>query len=85
MRVLVIGSGGRESALAWACRRHGHDVAVEVALAPDARADLVIVGPETALAAGVADECKRRRIPCFGPTAELARLESSKGFARALA
>ncbi|HZX56192.1 MAG TPA: phosphoribosylamine--glycine ligase, partial [Ilumatobacteraceae bacterium] len=84
MRVLVIGSGGRESALAWACRRHGHDVAVEVALAPDARADLVIVGPETALAAGVADECKRRRIPCFGPTAELARLESSKGFARAL-
>src|SRR5262245_55597174 len=85
MRVVVIGTGGREAALAWACRRHGHDVTVEASLAADARADLVIVGPETALAAGVADECKRRRIPCFGPTADVARLESSKGFARAVA
>ena len=85
MRVLVIGSGGRESAIAWACRRHGHEVTITAQLAPDATADLVIVGPETALAAGVADECKRRRIPCFGPTAELARIESSKGYARELA
>jgi phosphoribosylamine--glycine ligase len=85
VKVLVIGSGGREAALAWACRRHGHDVTIEATLAPDAGADLVIVGPETALAAGVADECKRRRIPCFGPTADVARLESSKGFARELA
>ena len=85
MRVLVIGSGGRESAIAWACRSHGHEVTITSELAPDATADLVIVGPETALAAGVADECKRRRIPCFGPTAELARIESSKGYARELA
>ena len=85
MRVLVIGSGGRESAIAWACTRHGHDVSITAALAPDAVADLVIVGPETALAAGVADECFRRRIPCFGPTAELARLESSKSYTRELA
>jgi phosphoribosylamine--glycine ligase/phosphoribosylaminoimidazole synthetase len=85
MRVLVIGSGGRESAIAWACRRHGHEVTVVADLAPDSTADLVIVGPETALAAGVADECTRRRIPCFGPTAELARIESSKGYARELA
>ena len=70
MRVLVIGSGGRESAIAWACTRHGHEVSVKAELAPDAAADLVIVGPETALAAGVADECFRRRIPCFGPTAD---------------
>ena len=85
MRVLVIGSGGRESAIAWACRRHGHEVTIAADLAPDALPDLVIVGPETALAAGVADECRRRRVPCFGPTADLARIESSKGYARELA
>ncbi|MBK5333412.1 MAG: phosphoribosylamine--glycine ligase [Ilumatobacteraceae bacterium] len=85
MRVLVIGSGGRESAIAWACRGHGHEVTIAADLAPDAKPDLVIVGPETALAAGVADECRRRRVPCFGPTADLARLESSKGYARELA
>lgn len=85
MRVLVIGSGGRESAIAWACRRRGHEVTIGTDLAADAAPDLVIVGPETALAAGVADECLRRRIRCFGPTADLARLESSKGYARELA
>ena len=85
MKVLVIGSGGREAAIAWACRRHGHEVAIAPALAPDAVPDLVIVGPETALAAGVADECRRRRVACFGPTADLARIESSKGYARELA
>ena len=87
MRVLVIGGGGREQAIAWACRHHGHDVR----LAPDLGdaspddTDLVFPGPEAALAAGVADECARRRIPCFGPTAELARLEASKTYARELA
>ena len=87
MRVLVIGGGGREQAIAWACRHHGHDVR----LAPDLGAaspddtDLVFPGPEAALAAGVADECARRGIPCFGPTAELAQLEASKTYARELA
>jgi phosphoribosylamine--glycine ligase/phosphoribosylaminoimidazole synthetase len=85
VKVLVVGSGGREQAIAWACRRYGHDVTI----APELRAldepDLVIPGPEAALVAGVADECARRGIPCFGPTAELARLESSKGYARELA
>jgi phosphoribosylamine--glycine ligase/phosphoribosylaminoimidazole synthetase len=85
VKVLVIGAGGRESAIAWACRRHGHEVTINADLPPDAIADLVIVGPETALAAGVADECKRRRIPCFGPIAAVARLESSKSYARELA
>ncbi|MGH9135463.1 MAG: phosphoribosylamine--glycine ligase, partial [Acidimicrobiales bacterium] len=47
--------------------------------------DLVIPGPEAALVAGIADECARRGVPCFGPTAELARLEASKGYARELA
>ena len=67
-----------------------HDATVTTSRSPprslaDASADLVIVGPETALAAGVADECFRRRIPCFGPTADLARLESSKSYTRELA
>jgi phosphoribosylamine--glycine ligase/phosphoribosylaminoimidazole synthetase len=87
MKVVVIGSGGREQAIAWACRRHGHETTLLPEL-PDQgedQPDLVIPGPEAALVAGVADECARRGIPCFGPTAELARLESSKAFARDLA
>jgi phosphoribosylamine--glycine ligase len=86
MRVLVVGGGGRESALAWACRRHGHDaiVAPELGTAGPADFDLVVPGPEAVLAAGIADECSRRGLPCFGPTATLARLESSKSWARAL-
>ena len=89
MKIVVIGSGGRESAIAWACRRHGHEVTIRPTLAArhptDVTPDLVIVGPETALADGVADECRRRSLPCFGPTAEVAKLESSKGYARQLA
>ena len=85
MKVLVVGSGGREQAIAWACRRHGHDVTIAPELTSADEPDLVIPGPEAALVAGLADECARRGIPCFGPTAELARLESSKGFARQLA
>ena len=87
MRVLVIGAGGREQAIAWSCGRSGHDVRVADDLgdaAPD-DTDLVIPGPEAALVAGVADECARRGIACFGPTADLARLEASKGYARQLA
>jgi phosphoribosylamine--glycine ligase/phosphoribosylaminoimidazole synthetase len=87
MRVLVVGSGGREQAIAWACRRHGHDVRLQADLG-DASVDdtdLVIPGPELALAAGIGDECARRNIACFGPTADLARLEASKGEARELA
>jgi len=87
MRVLVIGGGGREHAIAWACRHHGHEVRLAGGLgdaSPD-DTDLVIPGPEAALVDGVADECARRSLPCFGPTAELARLESSKSHARELA
>lgn len=87
MRVLVLGSGGREQAIGWACRRHGHDVrlAAELGSASPSDTDLVVPGPEALLAAGVADECAVRDLPCFGPSAALARLEASKGYARELA
>ena len=45
------------------------------------RYDLVVVGPEVPLAAGVADELTAARVPVFGPTRAAARLESSKSFA----
>jgi phosphoribosylamine--glycine ligase len=106
MRVLVLGSGGREHALAWMAARSplvdevvcapGNDgmrgdarlVPIDlgdldavVQLARDERADLVIVGPEDPLAAGVADRLAAAGIRVFGPSAEAAQLESSKLFA----
>ena len=51
-------------------------------LAVSIGADLVIIGPEAPLVAGVADAVRARGIACFGPTAEAARLEGSKAFAK---
>ena len=109
MRTLVVGGGGREHALAWACRRDcplstvfclpGNagtatiatnlpgsptDVAGVVRAARENRIDLVVVGPEQPLAAGLVDALAQAAIPVFGPTAAAARIESSKAFAKDL-
>ncbi|WP_030762827.1 phosphoribosylamine--glycine ligase [Streptomyces sp. NRRL F-2664] len=52
------------------------------ALAADIGADLVVVGPEAPLVAGVADAVRAAGIPVFGPSAEAAQLEGSKAFAK---
>jgi phosphoribosylamine--glycine ligase len=46
--------------------------------------DLVVVGPEAPLVAGLADECAAAGVACFGPSAAAARLEGSKAFAKEL-
>jgi phosphoribosylamine--glycine ligase len=61
------------------------DPAAVVAAARDWRADLVVVGPEAPLAAGVADALVAAGIPVFGPTAAAARIESSKAFCHEVA
>ena len=48
------------------------------------RIDLAVVGPETPLAAGLADRMRRSGVPTFGPSADAARIESSKAFAKDL-
>ncbi|QZY28862.1 phosphoribosylamine--glycine ligase [Nocardioides coralli] len=107
MRTLVIGTGGREHALARALSRdpgveevHAapgnpgmatvatcHDVDPMsgdgvAALAEKLGADLVVIGPEAPLVAGVADAVRQRGIACFGPSREAAELEGSKAFAK---
>jgi phosphoribosylamine--glycine ligase len=60
----------------------GDDLDAIVALARSERVNLVVVGPEDPLVAGLADRLRDAGIPCFGPTAAAARLEGSKSFAR---
>jgi phosphoribosylamine---glycine ligase len=60
------------------------DGAAVVALAADVDADLVVVGPEAPLVAGVADAVRAAGIACFGPSRAAARLEGSKAFAKSV-
>ena len=61
------------------------DVAGQVALAREIAADLVVVGPEAALEAGLADALAEIGVPCFGASARAARIETSKSFMKAFA
>ena len=109
MKILLLGSGGREHALADALSRE--NTAVELiagpgnpgianlarlvsvkaddpqavaALAEQEQVDLVLIGPEAPLAAGVVDYLQQRRIPAFGPTMGAATVETSKADTKAL-
>ncbi|MFN7956717.1 MAG: phosphoribosylamine--glycine ligase [Holophagaceae bacterium] len=107
MKILLLGSGGREYALALKLR--ASETPVELVSAPGSdalaelgrcvkldleqpasvaewcaahRPDLVVVGPEVPLVAGVGDAVRALGIPCFGHDAATARLEGSKAFAK---
>ena len=111
-RILLVGGGGREHALAWklAAEPGVNDVVVapggdgigteprvtlervevtdSAGLAAIARrhaVELAVIGPEVALAAGVADELLAAGVPTFGPSKAAARIESSKAFCREVA
>lgn len=58
------------------------DVPGLLALAREMAADLVVIGPETSVEAGLADALAEAGIPCFGPTARAGQLESSKAFTK---
>jgi phosphoribosylamine---glycine ligase len=108
LRVLVVGSGGREHALVDAvsrseyvsdviavpgnvgmenlCRRvpeiQADDIDAIVGLAKEERAGLVVVGPEVPLVGGIVDRLAEEGILAFGPSADAAILEGSKGFTK---
>ena len=109
MKVLLVGSGGREHALAWklaqapgleslhaapgnpGIARLGdcHPVRAEdgeslLGLARSLDIDLVVIGPEAPLVAGVADLLRRNGVAVFGPGRAAARIEGSKSFAKAV-
>jgi phosphoribosylamine---glycine ligase len=109
MHVLLLGSGGREHALAWkiaasplvtklwcapgnaGIAREAECVALDIAdhaavidFCKRNSVELVVVGPETPLAAGIVDDLANAGIKGFGPSKQAARLEGSKGFTKAL-
>ncbi|KAB2729616.1 phosphoribosylamine--glycine ligase [Brucella intermedia] len=109
MKVLLIGSGGREHALAWKlaasplleklyCAPGNPGIATVaelvdisaddhkalIAFAKDKKIDLVVVGPEAPLVAGLSDEMRSEGIRVFGPSKAAAQLEGSKGFTKDL-
>jgi phosphoribosylamine--glycine ligase len=109
MNILILGSGGREHALAWKIATSPlmtklycapgnagiardaecvgvdiNDHAAVIAFAKEKSIDLVVVGPEAPLCAGIVDDLEAAGIKAFGPTKWAARLEGSKGFTKDL-
>ncbi len=109
MNILILGSGGREHALAWKiaaspltdklyCAPGNAGIAQEAecisvdindhaavtAFAKEKKIDLVVVGPEAPLCAGIVDDLEAAGVKAFGPTKWAARLEGSKGFTKDL-
>ncbi|MFN4057050.1 MAG: phosphoribosylamine--glycine ligase [Roseinatronobacter sp.] len=107
MNILVLGSGGREHALAWAIMQNPKcdrlicapgnagmaaiaecadldilDRSAVVSFCEETAIDLVVIGPEGPLAAGVADRLREAGLLVFGPSAAAARLEASKAFTK---
>lgn len=109
MKVLIVGSGGREHALAWKVAQSNQVEKVFVApgnagsaqeakvnnidigatdiaklrdFAKQEKVGLTIVGPETPLVSGITDAFEEARVPCYGPTRNVAQLEGSKAFAK---
>src|SRR5258706_11114244 len=107
MNILLVGSGGREHALAWKIKQSplltrlvcapgnpgmaalaetrdvkATEVARLVTLAQQIAADLVVIGPEVAVEAGVADAMEAAGIACFRPSAAAGQWESSKAFTK---
>src|SRR5947209_17459731 len=105
MNILLLGSGGREHALAWkiaasplltklwcapgnaGMAREAECVALDIAdhaavidFCKGNDVELVVVGPETPLAAGIVDDLASANIKAFGPSKQASRLEGSKGF-----
>src|SRR5665647_2601984 len=109
MNILILGSGGREHALAWKMAgspladklycapgnagigKEAECVALDIAdhkaviaFCQTAKIDLVVVGPEVPLCAGIVDDLEKAGIKAFGPSKWAARLEGSKGFTKDL-
>jgi phosphoribosylamine--glycine ligase len=109
MNILILGSGGREHALAWkiaaspltdrlycapgnaGITQVAECVALDVAdhkaviaFCKSSKIDLVVVGPEVPLCAGIVDDLEKAGIKAFGPSKWAARLEGSKGFTKDL-
>lgn len=107
MKILLLGSGGREHAIAWKLKQDDSsvelvaapgnpgiqtlgrcvsvnptDAAAVVALARAEEPDLVVIGPEAPLAAGVSDALRAAGFAVFGPSQDAALLEASKRFAK---